>query len=72
MFAICCCLPENDYPEKMSSHDENTLYYRAKFSPVKGKYTLIEMGEGDDDEPSTTSVGCTVLKRMWAGVSDRY
>ena len=42
------------FEKKFKDKSSNNWTNRANFTPVKGKYTLIEMDTGGDEEETTT------------------
>lgn len=45
-----------DFEKKFKDKTKNSWADRGKFKPVKGKYTLIEMADEDDDDEVDATV----------------
>ena len=50
---------EQEFKKKFSDKTKNKWEEREKFTPVPGKYTLLEMDDDDDDDD--VSMPCSIL-----------
>ena len=59
---------ENEFKKKFSDKTKNKWEERDNFTPVAGKYTLLEMDDDDDVSYFLLDIWCEILHHRWAGL----